>query len=92
MKTLPQIAAENPLYYADMAVKANNTGKTLATNENDELILIETNQPQLSYKENRLLRYPSIQEQLDMLYWDNVNETNLWQEAISAVKAEYPKE
>jgi hypothetical protein len=39
----------------------------------------------------RLRKYPSIGEQLDMLYWDNVNGTNVWQNTIAAVKTEYPK-
>ena len=30
-------------------------------------------------------------EQLDMQYWDKINGTNNWQDAINAVKAQYPK-
>ena len=44
------------------------------------------------YQRDRAKAYPSIQEQLDMIYWDKVNNTNNWQNAINAVKAEYPKE
>ena len=36
--------------------------------------------------------YPSIQEQLDMQYWDNVNGTTTWKDAIAKVKADNPKE
>lgn len=43
------------------------------------------------YKEQRASAYPSIQEQLDLLYWDKVNGTNNWEAAIEAVKTEYPK-
>ena len=43
------------------------------------------------YKVERASAYPSIQEQLDLLYWDKVNGTNNWEAAIEAVKAEYPK-
>lgn len=43
------------------------------------------------YQRERATAYPSIQEQLDLLYWDKVNETNNWEQAIAAVKAEYPK-
>lgn len=39
----------------------------------------------------RAKAYPSIQKQLDMLYWDKVNGTNTWEQAINAVKAQYPK-
>ncbi len=44
-----------------------------------------------TYKEKRLLAYPSIEEQLDMLYWDQVNGTTVWKEAIQAIKERYPK-
>lgn len=40
---------------------------------------------------NRAREYPSLQEQLDMQYWDSVNGTTTWQDAINAVKAKYPK-
>ena len=43
------------------------------------------------YQRDRALAYPSIQEQLDLQYWDKVNKTNKWEEAINAVKAKYPK-
>jgi len=44
------------------------------------------------YQRDRAKEYPSIQEQLDMQYWDKINVTNNWQDAINAVKAKYPKE
>jgi hypothetical protein len=43
------------------------------------------------YQRDRALAYPSIQEQLDLQYWDKVNNTNKWEEAINAVKIKYPK-
>jgi hypothetical protein len=43
------------------------------------------------YQRERASAYPSIQEQLDLLYWDKVNGTDNWEQAIAAVKAEYPK-
>jgi len=39
----------------------------------------------------RRTAYPSIQEQLDMQYWDSVNGTTTWADAIAAVKAAHPK-
>jgi hypothetical protein len=44
-----------------------------------------------AYKELRASAYPSIQEQLDMQYWDGVNGTTTWQDAIEAVKTGNPK-
>ena len=45
-----------------------------------------------SYKEDRANEYPSIQEQLDMQYWDSVNGTTTWKDAIAKVKTDNPKE
>ena len=47
--------------------------------------------PEPSYAEKRAAEYPSVEEQLDMIYWDKVNNTNKWQETIAAIKAKYPK-
>ena len=43
------------------------------------------------YQRDRAKDYPSIQEQLDMQYWDKINNTNNWEQAINAVKNKYPK-
>lgn len=43
------------------------------------------------YQRDRAVAYPSFGEQMDMQYWDAVNGTTTWQDAITAVKAKYPK-
>jgi hypothetical protein len=43
------------------------------------------------YQRDRAKEYPSIQEQLDLQYWDKINNTNNWEQAINAVKIKYPK-
>ena len=43
------------------------------------------------YQRNRETSYPSIQEQLDMQYWDSVNGTTTWKDAIAKVKTDNPK-
>ena len=35
--------------------------------------------------------YPSIQEQLDMMWHDKQNDTTTWEDAISKVKSDNPK-
>jgi hypothetical protein len=45
-----------------------------------------------NYQRDRVNAYPSIQEQLDMQYWDKVNNTTNWQDAIAKVKTDNPKE
>ena len=48
-------------------------------------------QPEPTYIEKRLAEYPPISDQLDMIYWDKVNGTNLWLEKITEIKNKYPK-
>ena len=43
------------------------------------------------YQRDRAKDYPSLADQLDMQYWDKINGTNKWQQAINAVKQKYPK-
>ena len=35
--------------------------------------------------------YPTLEQQLDMQYWDQVNSTTKWKEAIAKVKSDNPK-
>lgn len=44
-----------------------------------------------SYTELRERAYPPITTQLDMLYWDSVNGTNLWTTLVTSIKTQYPK-
>lgn len=43
------------------------------------------------YKLQRQAAYPSLRDQQDMQYWDAVNGTTTWQDAISTVKQQFPK-
>jgi len=43
------------------------------------------------YQRERATAYPSIQEQLDMQYWDKVNGTTNWEDEIAKVKSDIPK-
>lgn len=43
------------------------------------------------YIQARSEAYGSVQDQLDMQYWDSVNDTTLWADHIAQVKADNPK-
>ena len=43
------------------------------------------------YARDRAIAYASIQDQLDMQYWDNVNSTTTWKDHIAKVKSDNPK-
>ena len=49
------------------------------------------NQQENGYKTARSEAYGSVQDQLDMQYWDGVNGTTLWADHIAQVKADNPK-
>ena len=43
------------------------------------------------YQRDRADAYPSIQDQLDMQYWDKKNGTTTWVDAVAKVKSDNPK-
>jgi len=43
------------------------------------------------YARNRASAYDSVGNQLDQQYWDQVNSTTTWKDAIAKVKADNPK-
>ena len=45
----------------------------------------------LTYRSDRARAYPTIGEQLDMQYWDSVNGTSTWKDAIAKIKSDNPK-
>lgn len=78
--------------YTDWAGWCNENGGYCIDDTGDKYVTKKLPEPQaLTYAEKRAAEYPSIGEQLDMQYWDKVNNTNNWSEAIAAVKAKYPK-
>jgi uncharacterized protein with ATP-grasp and redox domains len=52
---------------------------------------LQTQYDNNQYQRDREIAYPSIQDQLDMQYWDKVNSTTTWQDAIAKVKSDNPK-
>ena len=43
------------------------------------------------YKEKRKEAYPDWKTQIDMQYWDSVNGTTTWKDAIAKAKSDNPK-
>ena len=43
------------------------------------------------YQRDRATAYPSLQDQADMAYWDRKNGTTTLDDALDAIKAEFPK-
>ena len=49
------------------------------------------NDQQFGYIQARQDAYGSVQDQLDMQYWDEVNSTTVWKDHVAKVKADNPK-
>jgi hypothetical protein len=56
-----------------------------------EITRLQTEFDNNLFQRQRADAYPSMQEQADMQYWDSVNGTTTWQDAIALVKSTYPK-
>tara|TARA_R100000781_G_scaffold16130_1_gene13319 strand:+ start:400 stop:696 length:297 start_codon:yes stop_codon:yes gene_type:complete len=56
-----------------------------------EVIRLQADYDSKKYQRDREIQYPSLQEQLDLQYWDQVNGTTKWKEAIAKVKSDNPK-
>ena len=80
-----------------VTINGNNQNDITAIDTNGNEVTINWTQVNAwtdpeQYKIDRTKKYPSIQEQLDMQYWDKINGTTIWQDTINAVKTKYPKE
>ena len=53
--------------------------------------LQEIPEVEVLYNEKRSRAYPSIGDQLDMQYHDELNGTTTWKDAVAKVKADNPK-
>ena len=56
-----------------------------------EVARLQADYDSKQYQRDRAKAYPSLEEQADMAYWDRQNGTTTLDDAISAVKAQYPK-
>ena len=57
----------------------------------DEKALLQTEYDNNQYQRDRAEAYPSLEEQMDMQYWDKINGTNNWETKIAEIKAQFPK-
>ena len=56
-----------------------------------EVLRLQADYDSKQYQRDRAKAYPSLEEQADMAYWDRQNGTTTLDDALSAVKAQYPK-
>ena len=70
---------------------ADATAKPSQEEVDAELIRLQAEWDASKYQRDRILAYPSIGDQLDMIMKDNRDGTTTHQEACEAVKETYPK-
>jgi hypothetical protein len=56
-----------------------------------EVTRLQAEYDNAQYQRSRAEAYPSLADQADMQYHDAIDGTTTWQDAITAVKAEFPK-
>ena len=78
--------------YSNIESQVNGVTKPSESDFNAKITELKNAYASAQYKRQRATVYPSIQEQLDMQYWDKVNGTTTWQDAIAKVKTDIPKE
>ena len=74
-------------------IEVNLTAEEIVEREN-EIKINESKAVEFyakQYQRDREEEYPSIQDQLDMQYWDSINGTTTWKDAVAKVKADNPK-
>ena len=93
---IKSILAINPV--AEVTVNAEDINQITWLNNTQpisaNLILAKQIELQAEYESKQYQRdrkYPSIADQLDMLYWDKVNGTENWLNSIESVKSRFPK-
>lgn len=69
------------------AIQAENMENN---NHDDNKAINEKTTAIAKVKQARKEAYPDIKEQLDMQYWDKVNDTTTWQDAIEDIKNAHP--
>ena len=77
--------------YSNLIIHDNSKNKPTEQECIDGLAKLQSKYNSNKYQRDRAVDYPSLADQLDMQYWDKINGTNKWQQAINAVKQKYPK-
>ena len=76
--------------YANLVIYGDQEKPTQEFLES-ELARLQSEYDAQEYARNRTTAYASIGDQLDMQYWDSVNDTTTWKDHIASVKDQFPK-
>jgi len=70
----------------------NGTAEISKADIKTKIAELQTDYDAKEYQRDREVAYPAMADQLDMQYWDQVNGTTTWKDAIAKVKTDNPKE
>jgi len=76
--------------YANLVIHGDQEKPTQEFLES-ELARLQAEYDSQEYSRNRAEAYASTGDQLDMQYWDSVNDTTTWKDHIASVKDQFPK-
>jgi hypothetical protein len=100
MKEVINLAGEKELVDSTVPVRTIDGVNYLHTAEDESEIAAEAARGAAAkadyvanhkYKDDRKKAYGSIEDQLDMIYWDQVNATTTFKDHVTAIKAASPK-
>ena len=91
LKINPNASFTNTGDDIDSIVWLNDTPPISKSDIESKMVEVQAEYDANQYQRDRATAYPTIQDQLDMQYWDNVNGTTTWEDAIAKVKADNPK-
>lgn len=77
--------------YSGLIWKDENQTKPTEEEVNAKIQELQQAYNNKQYQRDRANAYESIEEQLDMMYWDKINGTNNWETMVTTVKNLYPK-
>jgi len=77
--------------YANLVIHDASKEKPTQEFLESELARLQAEYDSQEYARNRATAYASTGDQLDMQYWDSVNDTTTWKDHVASVKAQFPK-
>ena len=77
--------------YANLIITNSDYDKPTEKELTDALAKQQSDFDAQEYARNRALTYDSVSNQLDQQYWDSVNGTTTWKDAVAKVKSDNPK-
>ena len=90
LEVAAEVEAVKPLFKQMNGVRSEFTELDYENHINN-IAQVKFDNQQNAWLVARVESYGSVQDQLDMMYWDSVNGTTVWADHIAQVKSDNPK-